>query len=104
MANTNVPTRAAAWPKILICFIGLLLWFENQQRQDAARRIKNWMVDANPSAKLLTGVKPAARSLSIAATECFTSPARSGACWIADFDPVSAQILCARSLMVLFSP
>src|ERR1039458_5798513 len=58
---------------------------------------KNWMVAANPSSKLLVGAKPAARILSIAASECFTSPARSGACLISDFEPVSATIFCANS-------
>jgi hypothetical protein len=37
-----------------------------------------------------------------AASECFTSPARTGACLISDFEPVSATIFCARSLIVIF--
>ena len=62
------------------------------------------MVNFNASAKVCEGTKPVALSLSTAAMECFTSPARSGRWTILDFDPVSRMISLARSLMVILPP
>ena len=55
--------------------------------------LKNSIVAWRPASKLPPGMKPAARSLPMDASECFTSPGRSGAWLISEREPVKRHII-----------
>ena len=68
------------------------------------RDLNQAIVSRKPSSSAKPGANPIARAREVSASECFTSPARTGAYTMREELPVMAMIIRASSFTVMLRP